>query len=547
MTRMAAKAKTKSPRRARAAASTAMPLNDLHSGGMISTPLRSNYMQGENGVVWANWRPALRDARNEIQSSWDKAAARAIDIIQNSGWISGAIDQSIANTVGTGLRLKAAPENRLFGLDNKAARVWAKDCEQRFENYCSNPLEIDIEGRRNFGQMQAAQFRMYFAFGETFAEFPWKRRLLNGTKVRLITANRISRGDDLMRNIVQGVQMDDDGLPIAYNAVKRDKWLGDTEYLVRARDALFRTRVNHVFDGGPDQVRGITPLVPALRVAKQFDQLADATLMAALIQSVFAATIESDSPTEDMLAGLLTPQEQAKMAVAGQSIWDGWFAAQSGWYDNATVDVGITGRISHLFPGQKMEFHASEHPNGNYKEFAMYLLREIARCLGMTYESVTGDYAGATYSSVKLAVSEIFEVTKYRRKHIVAPFCQATYECWLEEEIEAGRIQFPGGLDAFYANRTAACRAIWRGTPKPVADDLKTAKSNEIYRNMGVITDEMIANDLGMDIEDVYDQRKREKEMREELGLPDMYPAPTAANGKPLADPADDNEDGPDA
>ena len=35
-----------------------------------------------------------------------KAAARAIDMAQNSGWIAGAVDQSIAYTVGgTGLRL----------------------------------------------------------------------------------------------------------------------------------------------------------------------------------------------------------------------------------------------------------------------------------------------------------------------------------------------------------------------------------------------------------------------------------------------------------
>ena len=36
------------------------------------------------------------------------------------------IDQSVANTVGTGLRLKAMPENSLFGMSNADAQAWAK-------------------------------------------------------------------------------------------------------------------------------------------------------------------------------------------------------------------------------------------------------------------------------------------------------------------------------------------------------------------------------------------------------------------------------------
>jgi capsid protein len=87
--------------------------------------------------------------------------------------------------------------------------------------------------------------------------------------------------------------------------------------------------------------------------------------------------------------------------------------------------------------------------------------------MGLTYESATADYTNATYSSVRMASGEIFQITLYRRAHILGPFCTAVYEAWLEEEIETGGIPFPGGYPAFLANRTAACRADWRGTPKP--------------------------------------------------------------------------------
>src|SRR5690606_6306967 len=160
-----------------------------------------------------------------------------------------------------------------------------------------------------------------------------------------------------------------DGLPVGYLASRRDPILGTVEVEVAARDGLGRARVIHVFDGMPGQVRGISPLTPALQVARQFDQLSDATLTAAILQTVFAASITSEEPTEEVLNGLLTPQEQARLAATGVSPWDAYIQAQSGWYDTATINLGINGRIAHLFPGQKLELHRAQHPHSDYRDF----------------------------------------------------------------------------------------------------------------------------------------------------------------------------------
>jgi capsid protein len=63
---------------------------------------------------------------------------------------------------------------------------------------------------------------------------------------------------------------------------------------------------------------------------------------------------------------------------------------------------------------------------------------------------------------------------------------------------------------------------------------------------MGVISDAMIANDLGVDIEDVYAQRASEAELRETYGLTDpMLMAAEGGMAQPV-DGADDPEDDPD-
>ena len=175
------------------------------------------------------------------------------------------------------------------------------------------------------------------------------------------------------------------------------------------------------------------------------------------------------------------------------------------------------------------------------------LMREFARAAGMDYSSATGDFSGASYYTLGKSNTEIFAVTKQRRDFLLTPFCQPVFGAWLEEDIEAGRTPFPGGYEAFLLNRAAASRAIWSGSPKPEADMLKLAKALEVFDRMGTITDQMVVDALGVvDIEDVYEQRAREAELRKKYGLPEKQ-LMTAAGGAakaPVDDTEDDKEDG---
>ncbi len=509
-----------------------LPLPRPAAAAIDRPRVRSAYMRDGRGMLFGQWRPFLRSAQDDVANALDQATARTIELVQNTGWISGMIDQATANTVGMGLRLRAQPENELFGMDEAAAQEWRKRVMARWDLWANNRLECDIEGTRTIPEMQEAAFKTWIATGEIVGEIVMRSRpeSASKTKVRLVSPTRLINRTDETTGLYAGVRVNGDGLPISYLAKRRHPFFGDQEIEVSARDPYGRPRVIHVFTGMPGQRRGITILVPVLKVAKQFDQLSDATLTAAIIQTVFAAAITSDSPTEEALRSLLSPAEQAKLIASGGSAFDAWFEAQAGWSDGHPIDVGFAGRVAHMFPGEKLDFLSPEMPASSYKEFSIQLLREMARCLGLTYESATGDYEGATYSSVRMAVNEIYTITKARRRFVLAPFLQPIYEAWLEEEIFAGTTPFPGGPDNFLRNRAAACRASWAGMPKPVADDLKAAKSHEVYRNMGIMSDSMIADDLGVEIEDVYADRAREAELRRKYDLPDnFYPSALTA------------------
>lgn len=489
----------------------------------------SQYMKGERSPVFFDWFPVLRDQREDVRAAYWRAAARTIDSIQNSGWLAGAVNKSIAATIGTGLRLAAKPDPRCFGGDQATADAWAHQNERDFEIWAKSPLECDAAGKSKLAQLCDAALRSHYAYGEYIGLVPWIRRPVSAsrTKLQLIPAHRLTQDGNGV-DLFQGVRVDRDGMPIGYRMRLTQPILDPGEVVEVSRfDRFGRPRVFHVFTGEAGTYRGISPFAPVLKVVRQFDQLSDATLTAALIQSIFAATVQSQAPTQEILQALQSDNEQAAVQGLGAGSISDYLGAKTAFYGDSRIDaMGGLGRITHLFPGEQLEFQSSKTPNDTYEPFAKFLLHEIATCAGCSYSTVTGDYSNATYSSVRMETSVLWPITMWNREHVAAPIYQVGYECWLEERIEAGLTEFPGGLEAFVGQRAMACRAEWRGPAKPQADDLKHAKAIQVYRDEGVMSDEQICGEMGHDWKDVYAQRAREMVERQRLGLPEPRWAP---------------------
>lgn len=504
------------------------------------------YMQGGHhfegsqiSPFFFGWTPALRDGRSDVLQGYIRSAARVIDAMHNSGWVAGMVRQAIASTIGTGLMLAAKPDVALFGGDRQAANAWGQEVERAFNDWANCPEECDAAGKHTLGQMTEAALRSNFAYGEILALLPMIDRPESETriKLKLLPPHKLVQDTDGVR-LFQGIYHDEWDFPIAYRMMLRVGASNmETATIVPARDLDGRKQVLHVFNGEVGTVRGISEFAPGLKIVRQFDQLADATLTASLLQTIFAATVESQAPTGDILQGL---QDLSEQGVAGPGSLEDYIEAKVAFQRGTNIDLGRHGKIAHLFPGEQLKFNSSETPNDNYEAFARLLLREIARGAGMTFEEATGDYNGATYASINMASAVVWPIVLMRRFGRAVPVVQPVYDLWLEERIERGRQAFPGGIEAFRANRRAACRAHWRGPPKPQGDWLKMAKAYETLRNMGVITDEQICADLGSDWQDVMEQRAQERDERKRLGLPETDPANIAKDNlaeKLIAEP----------
>lgn len=478
------------------------------------------------------WAAAMREPADEYREAWTQGTSRAIDALHNSGWLAGGVAQATAQMVGPMMALNARPDPTLLGGAFPASQ-WARGVEKRFSAWARNPYSCDLTARQNLGQLCAQAVKGWFGTGEIAGLVRYRKREGNthGTKIQLIPSSRIPQ-QAKAPNTHQGVLLDRDGYPTAYAIENYDPTKPGLieEKVVQARDRWGRLVVIHVHDSPATVVRGLTVMMPVLQVLRQYDQLTNATLTAALVQALFAATVQSDAPTDEVLKMLQTEDEQTEQITSGG--FDAFMAARAEWYASTKIDLGQAGKIVHMFPNEKLSFLRSEHPNENFKPAAKLLLLEIARCLGITYEQLTGDREGATYSSERMGGGENWLLISERRQNVPARLMQIAYESWLEEDIELGGTPFPGGIDGFYANRDRACLADWRGPPKPTADDLKTSKANETKLKNRIITREMWCAEEGVDWEDVDDQLLQEQENGPRIGL-NPPPAPTPQPGRP--------------
>lgn len=492
---------------------------------------RMDYLRDtRSGIIAA--RPAyIREHRDEVRRVWDRTAALAMDLIQNSGRLKGACDQIIADTVGSELSLNPQPDLTGLGYNDAERRDLIAIIKAGWKRYAWNAAECDVRGKLTIPQQGDVGIRWWMAYGESLSEIVYfdeaKRRrygLTTGTKVLMIPPHRLVNETIPSQRLFQGVWQDENGRVSAYRTRSRDDGILNVHDMP-ARDLDGRIRVSHVFDPiDATDVRGLSPLASAFRRHLQHETLNDATLQMAVLQTIFAVTLTSDKPSADAFEALeILKDAGGEGAAEIASDFTDYFAAQLDRAANSTISVSGDPTVSHLAPGEKLGIETAKVPGADFLPFEASLSRDMARAMGITFGGLTMDYSDATYSSVRMETSSIWPVVTRRRERIAAPHYQVPYELWLEEQIDNGSIPLKGGYEAFIANRDRICWAQWHGPAKPTADDLKSAKAaSERIANGTTSLERQCAED-GVDHDEVFEERLREHRRYKEAGMVSPY------------------------
>lgn len=308
--------------------------------------------------------------------------ARAQYAAMNNAHAARAASAWTANVIGTGIRPQStagAPLDDVFA-------TWAD--------------EADAAGRTDFYGLQAAVVRSVFVAGEAFVRL--RPRLPEDglavpLQLEILDPGQIDSGlhRDLGSGgrVVAGIEFDAIGRRVAYHVHRHAP--GDPLHTgvvepsrVPAEDIL------HIFESlAPGQVRGVSRFAPVLLKLRDLDELADAALMRAKVEAMFAGFLQD---------------------VDGQTF--------EGQQDASVMTSGLEpGTLKILPPGAVINFSDPKTGGSNYEAFTSSQLHAIAAGLGLTYEQLTGDMTGVNYSSARVALIEFRRMVESFRSAVLGP------------------------------------------------------------------------------------------------------------------------------
>ncbi|MAY63989.1 MAG: capsid protein [Rhizobiales bacterium] len=495
------------------------------------------------GVLAARLTPIV-DSREEVRRSWRKAAALALDFIHNSGRLKGAVDQVIADTVGSELILKPKPDAAALGWTQEEATAWAKLVKAEWKKYAWNPRECDHRGKFTVPQLSAIALRWHIAFGEvtgllTYFDAGQRARygIRTGTKTLLVPPPRLVQDTMDMQGLFQGVYHDENGRPVGYLFEERQNGF-PKKVRYPAIDAAGTPVVMHIFDPqDATDARGISQLTPILKQHAQTDVAREATLQTMIVQTYFAAVLTSKFPAGEAIEALKELGSSGN-AELGKAVYENALGYLASTLDKAAEGgVSLTAggsRIPVLAPDEDLQFRGSQTPGDNYLPFTQSLDRDMARAIGITYGAYTMDHSNATYSSVRMENASVWPVITRRREHVAAPLYQMIYERFLDEAIETGGIPFKGGLANYRRNKDAASWAQWQGPEKPTADDLKSEKAASERIANGTSSVPREGELKGIDTDELFDERRADHQRYVDAGMRSPYDRDAPAPAQPV-------------
>ncbi len=467
-------------------------------------------------------------------------------MVRNSGRLSGALDQIVSDTVGTELQLNPTPDPatlRRMGYDDNEMRALISLIKAEWKFWSWNARECHLRGKFIVQQQLEIGLRDQIVFGEAvgindWMDAPTRERygVTTGTKPCILSPTRLVQDTVEANRMIQGVIHDQNWRVTGYRFRTEDTLSLATEDWA-AYDQAGNVKTFHVYEPtGARDVRGISKLAAAIRKNIQHEMLEDSTLQMALLQTALGISLTSDAPSQDAFEALSALKEsgsdQMGEELAQQFL--GMYASQIEKARESKLYFGSDPNINHLAPGEKLEIKGAAIPGPDYDPFNMSLSRDMARAIGVTYESFTLDNRNSTYASSRVGISSIWPIVLRRRERGVAPIADAMYGPWLDEAVYYGRIPIKGGYAAFRANRERLLWAQWRGPAKPSADDKKSADASGKRLENYNSSVEIEAAELGHDADELMARQEMEHNWYLDRGMRSPYDrvnAPTAPSG----------------
>jgi lambda family phage portal protein len=293
--------------------------------------------------------------------------------------------------------------------------------------------------------------------------------------------------------IRMGVEVDGYGRPVAYYIRKRHP--GELRFTNQSPDEVDRIPASQILhlamvDRWP-QTRGEPWMASVIRTFNDMSGYVDAEITRARIQASPPWTIETQ---EDAVSfGEQKPDGSVEM----------------------TVEAGVVKRLN---PGEKLNASPVNSPNPQVEPFMRYLLRNLAAGIGVSYESLSKDYSQSNYSSSRLALLDDRDLWRVLQSWFISSFREPIHREWMQQAVTAQAFK-TFSVDEWAYNREKFEAVRFRPRGWGWVDPTKEVEAFKEAVRSGFMTMQDVVATSGADIEELFDQRKKETDLANEAGL----------------------------
>lgn len=443
----------------------------------------------------------LRKAKGEYRSADSsifgvgptlRAQARYLE--ENHDLARGALTVMVNNIIGpAGITVEPQPRRR----DGKLHEGLAAEVRALMDDAAVRP---DVTWQYDEAGMQRLLCRTWLRDGEALAQ------ILEGEhpglehggalafSLELLEPDYLPHDyDDPSRNIVQGVQKNAWGRPVAYWVYKHHPGEFLTPFRLDRKSVPAERMLHIKMTDRLHQTRGVSVFASVLTRLEDIKEYEESERIAARVSAAMTAFIRKGTP--DLYSSSAYSSDET--ATDGTR--------------NFKMAPGLV--FDDLMPGEDVGTIESNRPSTLLADFRGAMVRMVAAGMGGTYSSFARDYNG-TYSAQRQELVEGYVGYRVLGADFAAQFVRPVYRRRLELAIALGRIRIPRDADT-----ASLLDASYHSHAMPWIDPQKEAKAQETVARAGFDSEEAIIRARGRRPQDVKGELLRFRRWADSEGL----------------------------
>ena len=456
---------------------------------------RETYAAAKTNRLVGPWSPGNSNVNDIIGASSSTVRARVRQLVRDFPYFARAVNIIVDYVVGAGIVYQARVQDASGKLDRKT--------NQRIEDVINRWAdEADISGKLHFYELMRLSKRQDVESGEFLlvkTRSDDRRRFLpfclQAYEADWLSSNRL-RNVASGNEVEQGIEFNAaTGRVIAVHLTDPDSW-GKTRRIPAEN-------VIHGFDMlRPGQLRGISPLAPAVLVAHSLREYMEAEIDAAKMASKYLALIKTGTPmTFQTGVGAVTDKET-----------------------NKKIEELENAIIQYLRPGEEVTFAQNPRPGDNFPPFVRLVLCMLAVTAGIPYELLSGNYEDINYSTARTIRNDFSQQLRPVCRRHVLQFGQPIVRDVISEAWLFGRLDLPG----FAADPRRYFKSEWQPPGMESLDPQREGKAQSDAVTNLLRSPQEIVRGRGRELEDVYKEIADANALADELGL--QLPAAKTTN-----------------